>query len=239
MTSPVSYSVEASVATVGMDDGKANVIGPVMIAELNAALDQAQTDGAVVLLAGRPGVFSAGFDLSVLSAGDHKAVDMLLSGFRLAERLLAFPRPVVIACTGHAVAMGAFLLLSGDHRVGPAGPYKFVANEVAIGLTMPRSAVEILRQRLAPADFNRALILAQEYTGEDARRAGFFDELAEPEGVVTAATAGARRLSALDHAAHAASKLRAREPTLTALRRAIGLDAAELGSRSGPGLRDG
>jgi enoyl-CoA hydratase len=231
MSSLVSYALQDGVATLGMDDGKANVLSPAMLAALNDALDRAEADGAVVLLQGRPGVFSGGFDLKVLMAGGQPAVDMLLGGFELSARLLAFPRPVVMAATGHAIAMGAFLLLSGDHRVGPLGPYRFVANEVAIGLTMPWSAVEILRQRLTPADFSRALLLAEVYSGEDARRAGFVDALAEPDDVTTEATAAATRFAALDAGAHTGSKARARTATLTALRAAIEQDRGELTGR--------
>ncbi len=154
-----------------------NVLSPAMLGELDAALDRAMADRAVVLLAGLPGVFSAGFDLPVLNAGGAASVAMLRAGFALAERLLSFPTPVVIACTGHAVAMGAFILLSGDYRVGAAGPCKIAANEVAIGLTMPRAAVEILRQRLAPAHFSRAATLAEPFSPDQAVEAGFLDRV--------------------------------------------------------------
>ena len=164
----VSYRHEDSVAAITMDDGKVNALSVQMLAELNGALDRAAADRAVVVLSGRPGVFSAGFDLPVLRAGGSPAIAMLREGFELAERMLSFPIPVAIACTGHAVAMGAFLLLSGDYRVGAAGPYKLAANEVAIGLTMPRAAIELLRQRLAPAHFNRAVTLAEPFSPENA-----------------------------------------------------------------------
>ena len=76
---------------------------------------------------------------------------MLLSaGLKWRFRAAARPTPVVVACTGHAVAMGVFLLLSGDYRIGAAGAFDLRANEVAIGLPMPLTAVEISRQRLAP-----------------------------------------------------------------------------------------
>src|SRR5262250_1341187 len=168
MANRVRYELEDSIATITMDDGKVNAMSLGMIAELNAALDRAQADRAVVVLVGRPGVFSAGFDLPVLRSGGADAVAMVRGGFELAERVLAFPMPVVVACTGHAVAMGVFLLLSGDYRLGAAGPYKITANEVAIGVAMPRAAVEILRQRLAPAYFNRAVTIAEPFAPENA-----------------------------------------------------------------------
>jgi enoyl-CoA hydratase len=224
----VSYRLEDSVATITMDDGKANALSPEMLAELNAALDQAAADRAVVMLTGRPGLFSAGFDLAVLRAGGPAAPAMVRAGFELAARLLSFPAPVLIACTGHAVAMGSFLLMSGDYRIGAAGPYKLIVNEVAIGLTVPRAAIEICRQRLTPAGLVRAVILAEVFGPDDAATAGFLDRVvpeADLPGVAGSIAAG---LAALDRAAHVTTKLRARDHALTAIRAAIEADDAAL-----------
>ena len=163
----------------------------------------------------------------MLNAGGTAALQLLQAGFELAERLLSFPRPVVVACRGHAVAMGVFLLLSGDYRIGALGPYKITANEVAIGLTMPRAAVEILRQRLTPADFNRATILAEVYQPADAVAAGFLDRVVEPDDVLSTALEVATAMTQLDKAAHQATKLRARRIALSAIRDAIVADAAQ------------
>jgi enoyl-CoA hydratase len=209
-----------------MDDGKVNALSLQMLAEIDGALDRAVADGAVVVLTGRDGVFSAGFDLTTLRAGGPDAIGMLRSGFELAHRLLSFPLPVVIACGGHTVAMGVFLLLSGDYRVGVAGPFKITANEVAIGLTMPRAAVEICRQRLTPAYFNRAVILAEVFSPTDGIAGGFLDRVVDPGELPDAARDAAAQVAALDLEAHAASKLRVREPTLAAIREAIEADAA-------------
>jgi len=214
----VSYHLEDAIATITMDDGKVNALSPAMQAELNGALDQADADGAVVVLCGRDGVFSAGFDLGVIRGGGGDAALMVRGGFDLSHRLLSFPRPVVVACTGHAIAMGLFLLLSGDYRVGANGPYKLMANEVAIGMTLPQAAIEILRQRVAPAHFNRAAILAETYTPANAVEAGFLDKVVEPLEVLTASLQVALALSKLDMAAHAATKQRLREQTLNIIR---------------------
>lgn len=114
MSTLVTYQFKDAIATIAMDDGKANVMSVRMLSELNSAFDRAITDRAVVVLTGRPGVLSAGFDLRVLTAGGADAHKMLTMGFELAERLLTFPTPVVIACNGHALAMGVFLVLAGD-----------------------------------------------------------------------------------------------------------------------------
>ena len=177
MASLVSYDRTDSVATITMDDGKVNVLSISMLEELNAALDHAVADSAVVVLRGRDGVFSAGFDLKVLNAGGADALAMLRGGFELAERLLSFPTPVLNVCTGHTIAMGGFLLLSGDYRLGIDGPFRITANEVAIGLTLPQAAIELCRQRLTPAGFNRAVTLAEVFSPETAVAVGYLDRI--------------------------------------------------------------
>ena len=226
MDARVTYRLEDSVATITMDDGKMNVLSPAMFAELAAALDRAEAARAVVVLTGRPGVFSAGFDLRVLGMGGAAARELVRTGFELAERLLSFPAPVVAGCTGHALAMGVFLLLAADYRVGAAGPYRIGANEVAIGITMPFFGVEICRQRLAPAHFHRAVATAEIYAPDDAVAAGFLDRVVAAAELGESVRTTALRLAQLDVEVHAASKRRARDQALRAIRAAIEADDA-------------
>jgi enoyl-CoA hydratase len=225
----VRYELNGSVAKVTLDDGKVNVLSVEMLSQMNQALDQVLCDEAVCLLAGRDGIFSAGFDLAVLRSGGPEALTMLRGGFDLAERLLSFPRPVVIACTGHAVAMGVFLLLSGDYRIGAVGPYKITANEVAIGLTLPRVAVEIMRQRLTVSHFNRAAILAEVFDPAEAVRAGFLDQVVPPEELAQAAAEVAESMTELDMTAHYTTKIRVRDAALKAIREAMITDGVDVG----------
>lgn len=221
----VQHSIDGGVVTIGMDDGKANALSNVMQAEIGSALDRAEDDDVkAVVLAGRPGRFSGGFDLGVLNAGGPDAVTMLRGGFELAERLLTFPKPVVIACTGHAIAMASFLLLSTDYRVGAVGEFRIQANEVAIGLILPYPAITLLRGRLTTPAFDRAVGLAESFSPEEAVAAGFLDRVVEPEQVVTEAQAAAASFTALDPGAHVASKLRARAALLAELRAGIESD---------------
>jgi enoyl-CoA hydratase len=224
METRVSYRFDGGIATITMDDGKVNALSPAMLADLDAAFDRAETDGAVVLLTGRERVFSAGFDLTVLRAGGPEALGMVRSGFLLAARVLSYPRPVVIACPGHAVAMGVFLLQSGDYRVGAAGSFRLVANEVALGLTMPRPALEILRHRLTPAAFNRAVLLAEPFSPDNAVAAGFLDQVVEPERLDQTARTTAEAWLTLNMDAHAATKQRLREQQLNAIKAGIDAD---------------
>lgn len=178
------YELAEGIATITLDDGKANALSVILLRELAARLDQAEADGAVVVLTGRPQRFSAGFDLRTEPEGWPA---MLLAGAQTAVRLLTFPRPTVIACTGHAVAMGALLLVSADLRIGAAGEFKIGLNEVAIGMTLPWFAIALARHRLTPAAFDRYIVTGTLLGPELAREAGFLDELAAPEALTDAA----------------------------------------------------
>jgi enoyl-CoA hydratase/carnithine racemase len=227
----VSYDLAGAVATLTMDDGKVNVLSPAMQQAIHAGFDRAEADGAeAVVLAGRDGVFSAGFDLGILRGGGPAMTEMVAGGFELAGRVLAFPRPVAMACTGHAVAMGLFLMFSGDYRVGAAGPFTLRANEVAIGLTMPWPAIQILRLRLVPAVFDRAVGLSEAFSPADAPQTGFLDRVVEPAGVVAAAQEVAASLTSLDQAAHQASKQRVRAAALDAIRAEVEAARAHVAS---------
>lgn len=224
----VTYELADGIAAITIDDGKANAITVPLIDEIRAALDQAEADGAVVLLAGRPGRFSGGFDLPTLTAFTYESADLLKAGFDLSHRLLSFPRPVVIACTGHAIAMGSFLLLSGDHRIGVADAgHKIGATEVAIGMAMPWAAIEMLRQRLTRADFDRAALLAEVFSPERAVEAGFLDEVVLEDQLLVRAREIAIRLTTLDAKAHHVTKQRARTAMLDGLAAAIQRDDVE------------
>jgi enoyl-CoA hydratase len=236
MAELVGYRLDGSIATITMDDGKVNALSPAMQEQLGAALDRAGHDRAVVLLTGRPGVFSGGFDLGVLRAGGDPAAAMLRGGFELAARLLSFPAPVVVACGGHAVAMGLFLVLSADYRIGAAGSFRLVANEVAIGLTLPRAAIEIMRQRLQPAALSRAVTLAEPFGPDGAVAAGILDRVVAPGELAGAAAAVAGALAGLDPTAHANSKLALRAATIAAIRADLAgwTTSGELATAAGP-----
>jgi len=149
---------------------------------------------------------------------------MLRSGYALTARVLAYPYPVIAACNGHAMAMGVFLMLSADYVIGRHGDFKIAANEVAIGLTMPRVAAAMLRHRLTPAAYQRAVGLSEYFDVESALQAGFFDELVDSNDLQSRAEACASDHGALDMRAHAASKRRIRAALIRRIRFSIPLD---------------
>ncbi|MCH8867009.1 MAG: crotonase/enoyl-CoA hydratase family protein [Proteobacteria bacterium] len=220
----VQYRVQDRVATIRIDDGKRNALSPQVLREIYQALDRAQSDRAIVIMTGRETVFSAGFDLHVLKRGGVTALRMLGAGYALTVRVMAYPYPVIAACNGHSLAMGVFLMLSADYVIGSRGDFKIAANEVAIGMTMPRVAAAMLRHRLNPAAFQRAVTLSKYFDVESARSAGFFDELVDPADLIPRAEACADEFKKLDPRAHAASKRRIRSALIRKIRFSIPLD---------------
>ena len=230
----VQYDLDGEVATIRIDDGKRNALAPGVIESIYTALDQAERDRAIVMLTGRESVFSAGFDLNVMKRGGRRALNMLSRGYGLTARVLAYPRPVIAACNGHSFAMGVFLMLSADYVVGSRGDFRISANEVAIGLKMPRVAAAMLGHRLTPAAYQRAVTLSESFGPESALDAGFFDELADPDDVLVVARQHAEAAKSLHASAHRDSKRRIRAALIRRIRVGIPLDiidAAMMGLR--------
>jgi len=219
----VSYEKSAGVATVSMDDGKVNVMSTAMLSELTTAFERAEKDGVTVILtSARRGIFSAGFDTKILGRKDPQGVfEMVRLGAELAARVLAFPRPVVAACPGHAYPMGAFLLLASDIRIGADGPYRIGLNEVAIGIPVPTFGLELARQRLLPAYLQRTALSGEMFSPSEAMTAGFLDRVVAAENLQETAAAVAAVLRELDYASHASTKERLRRVTLATVRAAI------------------
>ena len=220
----VRYSLQDQIAIIRIDDGKRNALSPQVLHEIYQALDRAEFDRAIVIMTGRDSVFSAGFDLHVMKRGGINALRMLRAGYALTARVMAYPYPVIAACNGHSLAMGVFLMLSADYVIGSRGDFKIAANEVAIGLTMPRVAAAMLRHRLNPAAFQRAVALSEYFDVESALNAGFFDELVDPVNLMPRAEACANKFGELDPRAHRVSKRRIRATLIRKIRFSIPLD---------------
>jgi enoyl-CoA hydratase len=197
-----------------MDDGKANALSTTMIDALLAALARAEQEAKAIVLAGRPDRFCAGFDLRVMMSGPEHAKALLRRGSDLLMKLYGTPLPLVIACTGHAMAGGALVVLTGDHRIGAAGGFKIGLNEVAIGMPVPVLAMELARDRLTAAELPRATLMAQIYDPEGAVRAGYLDAVVTADAVVATALIEAHRLGALARSAFQATKARLRGQTI-------------------------
>ncbi|AKX50086.1 crotonase/enoyl-CoA hydratase family protein [Thiopseudomonas alkaliphila] len=229
MTELVDYSLDNGIATLTLQNGKVNAISPDLIACFNQCLDQAEKDRAVVIITGKEGILSGGYDLKVMTSGPEHAVNLVSLGSTLSARLLAHPFPVIVACSGHAVAKGAFLLLSADYRIGVSGPFNIQLNEVQIGMTMHHAGIELAKNRLTPASFERSVINAEPFNPEQAVAAGFLDQVVAPEALMATAKATAEMMKKLNMNAHKNTKLKVRKQLLADLAQAVELDKAHLG----------
>ncbi len=215
MTSEIlTYTLEGTTAVVRMDDGKANALSDKMIDALLAALARAEKEASAMVLTGRPDRFCAGFDLRVMMSSPAAAKDLLTRGSDLFMKLYGASIPLVMACTGHALAGGALVLLTGDVRFGAAGAFKIGLNEVSIGMAVPVLAMELARDRIAPSELARATLMAQIYAPDEAAKVGYLDAVLPAEDVLTRAREEAARLGALPRSPFAATKTRLRGKTI-------------------------
>jgi enoyl-CoA hydratase len=235
MSDPVRYRLEGDrkIAVVEMDDGKANALSDAMIEAVTAALTRAEGEAGAMVLAGRPERFCAGFDLRVMMSGPDSAKALLSRGSEMLMRLYGATIPLVIACTGHALAGGALVVLTGDVRVAAAGPFKIGLNEVAIGMPVPVLAMELARDRLLPTALTRATLLAHVHTPDEALAAGYLDEVVAADQVMPRALAEAARLAALGRAPFRATKERLRGRTIAHIRGSLESDMRALMFPSG------
>ena len=228
MSDLISYQLEDGIATLTLCNGKVNAISPDVIAAFNAALDRAEQDKAIVIVTGQPGILSGGYDLKVMTSGPQNAVALVAAGSTLARRMLAHPFPIIVACPGHAVAKGAFLLLSADYRIGVEGPFSIGLNEVQIGMTMHNVGIELARDRLDKSAFQRSVINGQMFDPQGAVDAGFLDKVVPAEQLLATAQAVAQQLKKINMNAHKNTKLKVRKALLETLDQAIELDKQHL-----------
>ncbi|MFT7442703.1 MAG: enoyl-CoA hydratase [Maribacter sp.] len=222
----VTYQSEGNYAIITINNGKANAISHEVITGLHSSLDKAEQEDKIVILTGTAGIFSGGFDLKVMTESPESAKELVTKGSKLSLRMLSFPKPIIIACNGHAIAKGAFLLLSADYRIGVEGDFKIGLNEVMIGMTMHNAGVAIAKSRLSEVYLNRSVNNAEIFSSKDAITAGFLDTIVPEDDLLPAAIKVAEMFSKLNKKAHAATKLKVRKPHLEALAIAIDLDLA-------------
>jgi len=202
MSASLQFELSDGLAQITLDDGKVNALSETMLEALLAAMAEAAAADAALLIAGRTGCFSGGYDRKLIDAGGPACDAMRVAGDRLTLAMLDYPAPLVIASTGHAMAKAAFMLLLADYRVGPAGQWRVALNEVAIGMTMPRAAMAIARDRLNLQWLSRCALQAEGLNPEQAQAAGFYDGLQLPDQVLSEAREQVQRLAALPRKAY-------------------------------------
>lgn len=225
MSGPLLTTIEDEIAVLTMDDGRANALGHAMIDALNKALDEAETTAKAVLIAGREKRFCAGFDLDVMGSGPENVRKLVTAGAELLLRLYEYRLPVVMACTGHALAAGGLLLLSADSRIGTEGDFRIGLPEVAIGMTMPVFGIELARDRLARNRFTEAVTQARIYNPTDAVTVGYLDAAVPAGSLLESAKARATELAALQQPAFASTKRKERQLTIRHIRDTLDADS--------------
>ena len=218
----MQYEVNNNIATLTFDDGKANVVGQAFLDDINAGLDRAEKEGvAAVILRGREGIFSAGFDLGEFKKGPEQGKAMVQRGFELLIRLYSFPLPLVAACTGHGIAMGAFIIMACDLRVGIRGEFKMSLPETAIGMELPPILLELTASRISRRHMTRVALLSEVYNPEQAVHAGFVDEVVDQGELEGRCMAAAEKLAQLPQGQFATNKLAVRAGTLQAMQASL------------------
>jgi enoyl-CoA hydratase len=206
--------IENNISIITLDDGKANVFSPKMIQDVNDCLDQVPTQNGALIITGRDGMFSAGFDLKIISAGEMSAItEMTTNGFKLLSRIFSFPRPVLGACSGHGIALGTFLLCCCDYRVGVKGDFMIGANEMRTNMVIPIPILELINHRVSSSHKYRAILGAEMYSIENGISAGLIDEVVDAENLMETAMLKAKDLATMGHPSYTLTKeLLIREP---------------------------
>jgi enoyl-CoA hydratase len=180
-TESLQYVVNERIATIVHDDDGANTLTTEVFEAYFELLDRAEVDDAVgaVVIRGRDGFFSAGMDLKWMRTIDHEELGTIGPNMAsLAHRLFIFPKPVIAAVTGHAIAGGAIILLACDRSIGVEGEYKIGLNEVALGIPFGGFAMKLAQSHLTPSAFGSGLLHGETFRPTRALELGYLDELA-------------------------------------------------------------
>ncbi|RZO26974.1 MAG: crotonase/enoyl-CoA hydratase family protein [SAR86 cluster bacterium] len=198
---------EENISVITLDDGKANVFSTKMSTDINECLDEVSKEDGCIVLTGREGMFSAGFDLKTLQGGDMDQIqEMTTTGFKLLSRIFSFPRPVIAACSGHGIALGTFLLCCCDYRIGIKGDFMLGANEMRTNMVIPPPILELIKFRVAQSHKYRAVLGAEMYTFENAKEAGLIDEVVDSNILMETAFNKAKDLATMGHPSYSMTK---------------------------------
>lgn len=215
-------SQENDISIIKLDDGKANAFSFEMLTQVNALLAQVPKDSGALVITGRDGLFSGGFDLKTLATGDmEKITTMVQLGYRLLLELYSFDRPIIAAVSGHAIALGLFVTCSADYRIAIDGQYVCQANEVRNNMDIPPQIMEILKARVNKNYFYPAVFHSDTYSVQDSIAVGYIDEVVSAEKFMDRVMEKANELASLPHPFYANTKQSAQEDVREKIAEAI------------------
>jgi len=213
MTDPIAtLSKENDISIIKLDDGKANAFSYDMLSQVNELLKKVPRDSGALVITGREGLFSGGFDLKTLATGDmEKITKMVQLGYRLLLELFSFDRPIVAAVSGHSIALGLFVTCSADYRIAIDGKYVCQANEVRNNMDIPTQIMEIIRARVNKKYFYSAVYHSDAYSVQDSIEVGYIDEVVSEDQFMKRVMEKAKELATLPHPFYANTKKTAQD----------------------------
>ena len=213
MTDPIAtLSKENDISIIKLDDGKANAFSYDMLSQVNELLKKVPRDSGALVITGREGLFSGGFDLKTLATGDmEKITKMVQLGYRLLLELFSFDRPIVAAVSGHSIALGLFVTCSADYRIAIDGKYVCQANEVRNNMDIPTQILEIIRARVNKKYFYSAVYHSDAYSVQDSIEVGYIDEVVSEDQFMKRVMEKAKELATLPHPFYANTKKTAQD----------------------------
>ncbi len=213
MTDPIAtLTQDNDISIIKLDDGKANAFSYDMLTQVNELLAKVPRDSGALVITGRDGLFSGGFDLKTLAAGDmEKITKMVHLGYRLLLELYSFDRPIIAAVSGHSIALGLFVTCSADYRIAIDGKYICQANEVRNNMDIPTQIMEILKARVNKNYFYPAVFHSDAYSVQDSIEVGFIDEVVPQTEFMDRVMEKAKELATLPHPFYANTKKSAQD----------------------------
>ena len=202
-----TLSQENDISIIKLDDGKANAFSYDMLTQVNELLSKVPRDSGALVITGREGLFSGGFDLKTLATGDmEKITKMVQLGYHLLLELYSFDRPIIAAVSGHSIALGLFVTCSADYRIAIDGEYVCQANEVRNNMDIPIQIMEILKARVNKNYFYPAVFHSDAYTVQDSIAVGVIDEVVPQAEFMDRVMDKAKELATLPHPFYAKTK---------------------------------
>ncbi|MBD63491.1 MAG: enoyl-CoA hydratase [Gammaproteobacteria bacterium] len=204
---PVTLTKDNDISIIKLDDGKANAFSYEMLVQIHSLLEKVSRDSGALVITGREGLFSGGFDLKTFSTGDmDKISKMVQLGYRLLLELFSFERPVIAAVSGHSIALGLFVACSADYRIAIDGQYVCQANEVRNNMDIPTPIMEILKARVNKNYFYPAVFHSDSFSVQDSIAVGYIDEVIAEQDFMDRVIEKATELASLPHPFYANTK---------------------------------
>jgi len=212
----IEIETRGALAVFRMEHGKANAFDLEFCEAITKQLEElSHSSLRALVITGQGRIFSAGVDLPRVVEGGLPYLRTFLPALKKAfETLFCFPKPVVAAINGHAIAGGCVLACATDHRLMASQSGRIGIPELLVGVPFPTLALEIMRSVAAPTHFRALIYRGATYSPEEAKEKGLLDEIVEPERLLDEAAAAAEVLAAVPPEVFAVTKRQMCDPVM-------------------------